>query len=69
MIVGSTFVACGGNDDEPNEWYSPNDGDDDGNNSSDPTFKLVKKNITASVSYGDYSWNITIKSKLSSLWG
>lgn len=67
MIVGSTFVACGGNDDEPNEWYSPNDGDDDGNNSSDPTFKLVKKNITASVSYGDYSWNITIKSKLSSV--
>lgn len=65
MIVSSTFVACGNSDEEQDEWYSPDDGDD--NNSSDPTFELVKKNTSASVSYGDYSWNITIKSKLASV--
>ena len=65
MISSSTFVACGSSDDEQNEWYSP---DANGNNNnSDPTFELVKKNTSASVSYGDYSWNIVIKSTLSSV--
>ena len=68
MIASTTFIACGGSDDEQDEWYSPDDNDDNGNNnSSDPDFELVKKNTSASVSYGDYSWNITIKSKLSSV--
>ena len=68
MLSSTTFVACGGSDDEQDEWYSPDDGDDYGNNnSSDPTFELVNKNTSASVSYGDYSWNITIKSKLASV--
>lgn len=35
------------------------------NGSSDPTYELLKKNISATVSYGDYSWNIVIKSNLS----
>lgn len=68
MISSSTFMACGSSDDEQNEWYSPDTDDDNGNNNnSDPTFDLVKKNTSASVSYGDYSWNIAIKSKLSSV--
>lgn len=65
IIASSTFVACGGSADEQDEWYSPDDDGDNGNNNSqDPTYELVKKNISASVSYGDYSWNISIKSKL-----
>lgn len=65
IMVSSTFVACGGSDDdEQNEWNSSNGNGDD--SSSDPTYELVKKNISASVSYGDYSWNISIKSKLAS---
>lgn len=68
MMSSSTFVACGSSDDVQNEWYSPDTDDDFGNNNnSDPTLDLVKKNTSASVSYGDYSWNIAIKSKLSSV--
>lgn len=59
------FTSCSSGDEE--EWNSPNDDEDNENNgNSDPTYELVKKNISASVSYGDYSWNISIKSKLSS---
>ena len=58
------FTSCSSGDDEE-EWNSPNDdGDNENNGNSDPTYELVKKNISASVSYGDYSWNISIKSKL-----
>lgn len=65
IMASSTFVACSGSDDDgQDEWNSSNDNDDD--SSSDPTYQLVKKNISASVSYGDYSWNISIKSKLAS---
>lgn len=66
VMVSTTFVACGGSNDEQDEWYSPDDSGNGNNNSSDPTYELVKKNISASVSYGDYSWNIAIKSKLAS---
>lgn len=60
------FTSCSSGDDEE-EWNSPNDdGDNENNGNSDPTYELVKKNISASVSYGDYSWNISIKSKLGS---
>lgn len=60
------FTSCSSGDDEE-EWNSPNDDwDNENNGNSDPTYELVKKNISASVSYGDYSWNISIKSKLSS---
>ena len=66
IMATTTFVACdGSDDDEQDEWNSSNDNGDD--SSSDPTYKLVKKNISASVSYGDYSWNISIKSKLASV--
>ena len=66
IMTSSTFVACGGSDDdEQDEWNSSNGNGDD--SSSDPTYELVKKNISASVSYGDYSWNISIKSKLASV--
>ena len=59
------FTSCSSGDEE--EWNSPNDDwDNENNGNSDPTYELVKKNISASVSYGDYSWNISIKSKLSS---
>lgn len=59
------FTSCSSGDEE--EWNFPNDdGDNENNGNSDPTYELVKKNISASVSYGDYSWNISIKSKLSS---
>ena len=64
MIASSTFVACGDSNEEQDEWYSPDD--DENNNNSDPTYEIVKKSISASVSYGDYSWNIAIKSKLAS---
>lgn len=61
------FTSCSSGDDEQDEWNSPNDdGDNENNSNSDPTYELVKKNISASVSYGDYSWNISIKSKLGS---
>lgn len=61
------FTSCSSGDDEQYEWNSPNDdGDNENNSNSDPTYELVKKNISASVSYGDYSWNIFIKSKLGS---
>ena len=60
------FTSCSGGDEE--EWNSPkDDGDNENNSNSDPTYELVKKNISASVSYGDYSWNISIKSKLGSV--
>ena len=60
------FTSCSSGDEE--EWNSPNDDwDNENNGNSDPTYELVKKNISASVSYGDYSWNISIKSKLSSV--
>ena len=56
------FTSCSSGDDEE-EWNSPNDDwDNENNGNSDPTYELVKKNISASVSYGDYSWNISIKS-------
>lgn len=59
------FTSCSSGDEE--EWNSPNDDwDNENNGNSDPTYELVKKNISASVSYGDYSWNISIKSKLNS---
>lgn len=59
------FTSCSSGDEE--EWNSPNDDwDNENNGNSDPTYELAKKNISASVSYGDYSWNISIKSKLSS---
>lgn len=59
------FTSCSSGDEE--EWNSPNDDwNNENNGNSDPTYELVKKNISASVSYGDYSWNISIKSKLSS---
>ena len=65
MMASTTFIACGGSDDdEQDEWNSSNGNGD--NSSSDPTFELVKKNTSASVSYGDYGWNISIKSKLNS---
>ena len=63
MMTSTTFIACGDSDDEQEEWNSP----DDDNNNSDPTYQLVKNNISASVGYGDYSWNISIKSKLASV--
>lgn len=63
MMTNTTFIACGDSDDEQEEWNSP----DDDNNNSDPTYQLVKNNISASVGYGDYSWNISIKSKLASV--
>lgn len=34
--------------------------------SNDPTLTLVKKNITSSVRYSDYGWEISIKSNLKS---
>ena len=51
MIASSTFVACGDSNEEQDEWYSPDD--DENNNNSDPTYEIVKKNISTSVSYGD----------------
>lgn len=63
MMTSTTFIACGDSDDEQEEWNSP----DDDNNNSDPTYQLVKNNISASVGYGDFSWNISIKSKLASV--
>lgn len=63
MMTSTTFIACGDSDDEQEERNSP----DDDNNNSDPTYQLVKNNISASVGYGDYSWNISIKSKLASV--
>lgn len=63
--ISPLFTSCSSGDEE--EWNFPNDdGDNENNGNSDPTYELVKKNISASVSYGDYSWNISIKSKLSS---
>ena len=63
MMTSITFIACGDSDDGQEEWNSP----DDDNNNSDPTYQLVKNNISASVGYGDYSWNISIKSKFASV--
>lgn len=63
MMTSTTFIACGDSDDEQEEWNSP----DDDHNNSDPTYQLAKNNISASVGYGDYSWNISIKSKLASV--
>ena len=61
------FTSCSSGGDDEEEWNSPNDdGENENNGNSDPTYELVKKNISASVSYGDYSWNISIKSKLGS---
>lgn len=63
--IPQMFTSCSSGNEE--EWNSPNDDwDNENNGNSDPTYELVKKNISASVSYGDYSWNISIKSKLSS---
>lgn len=62
-IIGVTIMSLGllsCSTDEYDDWGN---GEDNSGN-SDSTYELLKDNISASVSYGDYGWNITINSKL-----
>lgn len=65
LLQIALLTAC--SSDEPD--YEP-DGDgwenSNSDNNSDPTAEKVKSNISASVSYGDYSWNMRITSRLAS---
>lgn len=53
------LISCGS--DEPED---PSNKDPWGNNGSDSVTDVVIRNISSSVSYSDYGWNITINSKL-----
>lgn len=57
------LVSCGG-DDEPYSDYNETHGNS--GSASDPIADIVKSNISASVSYSDFGWNMTINSKLAS---
>lgn len=63
IMAGMTMVSCGGSDDEEEGFFSNNDN----NTETNPTYELLKKNISTSVSYSDYGWNISIKSNLSNI--
>lgn len=58
-----SLVSCGG-DDEPYSDYNETHGNS--GSASDPIADIVKSNISASVSYSDFGWNMTINSKLAS---
>ena len=66
IVLGAAVIlsSCSNNEpyDEGSDYMYP-DSDYEGG-SSDPTYNIVKNNISATVSYSDYSWNISIKSKL-----
>lgn len=67
-----SVTSCIVNDDydaDENNEVSDNDKDISGGNSesgsgTDRIKELIKRNISATVYYGDYGWNISIKSKL-----
>lgn len=59
VMLAMAFTACTSDPDVEEDL-------EQGLNSNDPTLDLVKKNITSSVRYSDYGWNITIKSNLKS---
>lgn len=61
VMMNVHFSSCSTEDSDNFENLNSSES----NGSSDPTYELLKKNISATVSYGDYSWNIVIKSNLS----
>lgn len=63
MLTPTVAITSCGDDDEPQQVINPGQ---NGSGSSDQTLKLVKENVSATVSYSDYSWNISIKSNLAS---
>lgn len=63
MVTGPTFTACGGSDDDEG-MFAPSNDVDNSDNVDTQIYELLKRNISASVSYSDYSWIIAIKSNL-----
>lgn len=61
MAVSMSINLSSCSDDNNEEVLSPDENNDV---NSDPIYELVKNNISATVSYGDYGWNFTIKSNL-----
>lgn len=52
------FTSCSSGDEE--EWNSPNDDwDNENNGNSDPTYELVKKNISASARCQEATGRVT----------
>lgn len=63
-----TTSSCGKDDETDSHDLNHNEkGEDDNNDNNDTVDELIKKNISATVSYGDYSWNISIQTKLSNI--
>ena len=60
-MMNVNLSSCSTDESDDFENLSPSES----NGSSDSTYELLKKNISATVYYGDYSWNIVIKSNLS----
>lgn len=70
VVAGASITACGGDGgyDAEDTGFPDDDGDDSGNSGgtggSSSTYDILKRNISASASYSDYGWNISIKSNL-----
>lgn len=65
ILTKDNSVMTDSNGNEVNNNNNDNNNNNN-NDNSDPIEELVKANISASVSYGDYGWNMTINSKLAS---
>ncbi len=59
LLPAIGFVSCGPDEPDP----VPNSSESSAND-SDPISQEIKRNISASVSYSDFGWNISIRSKL-----
>lgn len=61
LFIGLSNSSCSGEDiNEYDDFNSQNNNE----GTNDPTYELIKRNISATVYYSDYSWNINVKSKL-----
>lgn len=66
ILTTTLFTACSSDDEGDDNMSFPSEGDDNENaGSGNSTYELLLRNISTSVYYGDYSWNISIKSNLS----
>lgn len=64
IMIGFNLSSCGSDDSEEFEILNPSENN---SGSSDSTYELLKKNISATVGYGDYGWNIVIRSNLANV--
>ena len=63
MMMNVNLSSC--STDDSNDFENTNSSEN--NDNSDPTYELLKRNISATVNYGDYGWNIVIRSNLADI--